>query len=402
MIRASKALLTLATLTLALACNDDGNLPAFATGQGDAGRPNDAATKLDFSRFDDALEAAIAKYNAGAADTAQILGASAVVVHEKLGTVHTHGYGAYDADRLYLIASSSKILSVGVLMRLADQGKLDIDQPIGTYLKDWGDSDSKAMDITAAQLLSNSSGLPSLSEVSAAASDTTSPYYSNLCQYTEAGTLQDCGKVLYATDPPRKPDTMFAYGGSQWQLAGALAEHVSGSSWADLIADAYVKPCGVPSLGYTNQFGKAGTGYPAFFMGDAANLPVTDNPSIEGGAYVSAPDYGKLLLMHLRGGKCDDTRVLSEDAVLRMQRNRIGDYGGTTGDANEPGYGLGFWVNEQTKVIVDPGAYGAYPVLDLARRYGALIAIEVTSDVGVQLGLATKPSLDAIFDDAKL
>lgn len=351
----------------------------------------DDVDQLDFRPFDEALQNAL--------DEKKIAGASVAVVHEKFGVMHTQGFGEFAADRLYLIASSSKILSVGVLMRLADQGKLDIDEPIGTYLKDWGET--KASKINVAQLVSNSSGLPSLSEVSAAASDSSSPYYSNLCQYTDRGSLSDCGKLLYATEPPREPDTMFAYGGSQWQLAGAVAEQVSGKSWAELIDETYRTPCAVPSLGYTNQFGKAATGYPAFFQGKKANLPVTDNPSIEGGAFVTVGDYAKLLLMHLRGGVCGDTRVLSKEATERMQQDRVADHGGT-GNASAPGYGLGFWISPENHTVTDPGAYGSFPLLDQQRRYGVFIAIELTSDVGTQLGAAVKPTLDKIFDDANL
>jgi hypothetical protein len=39
-------------------------------------------------------------------------------------------------------------------------------------------------------------------------------------------------------------------------------------------------------------------------------------------------------------------------------------------------------------------------LLDLKRRYGVFIAIELTSDVGTKIGAAVKPSLDAIFDEA--
>jgi CubicO group peptidase (beta-lactamase class C family) len=206
---------------------------------------------------------------------------------------------------------------------------------------------------------------------------------------------------LYATEPPREPDEMFAYGGSQWQLAGAVAEQVSGKRWADLIEETYVTPCAVPSLGYTNQFGKGGTGYPSFFQAKKANLPVTDNPSIEGGAYVTVGDYAKLLLMHLRGGVCGETRVLSEEATARMQEDRVADHGGT-GNPSAPGYGLGFWISPENQTVTDPGAYGSFPLLDQKRRYGVFIAIELTSEVGTQLGAAVKPTLDKIFDDAKI
>src|SRR5690606_36892903 len=147
-------------------------------------------------------------------------GASAAIVHKDLGIVHEGGYGAFAADRLYLIASSSKVLSAGVLMRLADEGLLDIDAPISDDLADWGEHKS---DISVASLLSNSSRLRSLTEDSLYA-----PY---LCQYLDSGSLLSCAESIYTADDAdtrRTPDTMFAYGGAQWQLAGGIAEVVSG------------------------------------------------------------------------------------------------------------------------------------------------------------------------------
>src|SRR5690606_26980486 len=87
-------------------------------------------------------------------------GAAAVVVHRDSGIAHVQGYGAFDEERVFLIASASKPLSAGVLLRLADQGLLDLDAPIGSYVGDaWG-ADKAAL--TVAQLISNSSGLPGL------------------------------------------------------------------------------------------------------------------------------------------------------------------------------------------------------------------------------------------------
>lgn len=60
-----------------------------------------------------------------------------------------------------LVASSSKVVSVGVLMRLADQGLVDVDATIGNYLSAWG---SGKPELEVAQLVSNSSGLVSLTD----------------------------------------------------------------------------------------------------------------------------------------------------------------------------------------------------------------------------------------------
>ncbi len=344
------------------------------------------AVDLDFAAFDDVISTYL--------DDQGLAGAGAVVVDRDDGELHVQGYGAFDAGRLYLIASSSKILSVGVLMRLADEGMVDVDEPIGTYLSDaFGDGKPE---LTLAQLLSNSSGLVGLTD-----NPTYLPY---LCQYLSAGTLTDCAQAIYVADDAADraaPDTEFHYGGGQWQLAGGIAEVVSGQSWADLIAETYAAPCGADSLGYGNEFEKSAFDYPPDFDGVVANLTRTDNPSIEGGAYITVADYGKLLLMHLRDGQCGQTRALSEQAARRMRVDRIGEvYGGTTGfEGALQGYGLGWWIDrEHEGVFMDPGAYGAIPWLDLPRGYGAFIAIEGAATQGAELVNLAKPALDAIMD----
>lgn len=370
---------------------DAGVVPG-ADGNSDAGLGSaDAPVEYDlsFTLFDEAVEQFIAEN--------QLRGASAVVVHEDLGEVHRRGYGELSEDRVYLVASASKILSVGVILRLSDQGLVDLDAPVSSYLSAWG---THKTDLTLAQMLSNSTGMVGLLD---------DPYYlPYLCQYTTiSGSLSDCARSIYtASDDAGRvpPDTTFRYGGGQWQMAGGVAEVVSGKTWAELVQETYAAPCGTEVLAYTNQFqnaalstlGGGATDYPRSFDGDISKLAATDNPSIEGGAYLTVQDYGRILMMHLRGGRCGERRVLSEQAVARMQRDRIGQvYGGETGKSFE-GYGLGWWVDrDEPGVVLDPGAYGAAAYLDLPRGYGAFIAVEAGSPE--DLYYATKPTLDAVF-----
>jgi CubicO group peptidase (beta-lactamase class C family) len=367
-----------------------------------------ACAVLDFAGFDETVAAFVASQG--------LRGASAVVVHQACGMVHTRGYGSFTSDRVYLVGSSSKVVSAGVIMRLADQSLLDVDAPVGTYLTAWGPKGKP--ELTLAQMLSNSSGLVGLVD---------NPLYRPYaCQYRAVGTLADCAAAIYGADDgaTRVPaDTAFHYGGGQWQLAGGVAEVVAGKGWAELVRDTYA-PCGLTSLGYTNPFGQAGaTGspfaYPASFDGDARTLPVTSNPSIEGGMAISAVDYGKILLMHLRGGLCEGGRVLSAAAVERMRSDRIlSVYGGSTagqtgrlsvgrtgadnGAVAFAGYGLGWWIDRaRPGIVADPGLYGAFPWLDLNRGYAALVAIEADGTVGTELFAAAKPVLDRAFDQAR-
>ncbi len=329
------------------------------------------AERYDFSAVSPIVQAFV--------DAEGLDGAGLIVVDREDGVIHHEHWGEFTEDRISLVASSSKMITAGVLMRLHDDGLLDVDAPIADVV-DWGAGNPE---ITPAQLVSNSSGLVGLGP-----DPTYGPY---LCQFLTAGTIQECAESIFATPDDDAdvipPDTEFRYGGAQWQVAGALAEVAAGRSWAELIDEIYVQPCGLEALGYNNHFTQVGTSgfdYPTAFDADPSTLIDTANPNMEGGAYVTTGDYGKLLLMHLRGGMCDGGRVLSEESVDRMHADRIADaYDGSAGAAT--GYGMGWWIDRETGVISDGGAYGSVPWLDLDDGYGAFLVIEADSGLGGQL-----------------
>lgn len=317
-------------------------------------------------------------------------GAGLVVVDRVDGIVHEQYWGEFSADRVSLIASASKMLAAGVLMHLDDQGLLDVDAPVSDAVE-WGSGNP---DVTPAQLVSNSSGLVGLGP------DPGYPPY--LCQFLPLGNLADCGAQIFTTPADDAdvipPDTEFRYGGGQWQVAGAVAEEVSDRSWAELVEETYVEPCGVDSLGFNNhwtQFGPTGFSYPAAFAADPSTLDPTANPNIEGGAFITAPDYARLLLMQLRDGRCGDEPVLSPDAVAAMHADRIGDVYGGSEDGD--GYGLGWWVDRATGRRTDPGAYGAFPWLDLDSGHGAYLVVEADGGTGSALAdLLFEPVAEAV------
>jgi CubicO group peptidase (beta-lactamase class C family) len=306
-------------------------------------------------------------------------GAGLIVVDRDEGIVDEEYWGEFGPDRVSLIASSSKMITAGVLLRLQDDGLLDIDEPVAA-VADWGSGNPT---ITPAQLLSNSSGLVGLLP-----DPGYNPY---VCQFLADGTLQECAASIFSTPDDDAdivaPDTEFRYGGAQWQVAGAVAEIASGKPWAVLIDEIYVQPCGLETLAYNNhftQFGAGGFDYPTAFAADPSTLQPTDNPNMEGGVYVAPPDYAELLLMHLRGGRCGDTQVLSQAALDRMHADRIGPtYGADAGPRT--GYGMGWWVDRASGRISDGGAYGSVPWLDLDDGYGAYLVLEADSNTGSEL-----------------
>lgn len=325
---------------------------------------------LDFSAADSMIDSYIRDE--------QLNGAGLVVVHRDHGVVHESYRGEITADRISLLASSTKMISASVLLHLADEGLLDMNAPISDIPGlGWGNVLRGA---TPAQLLSNSSGLPALSALD------TAPFFGytfgNACPLNSSRSLLECGRTIAQNTLDEwfqvDPDTEFRYGGPQWHVAGAIAEQVSGKSWAQLIDEIFVQPCGLGTLGYTTLF-QLGyllsldpLPYPGGFDGDLSNLVATNNPTIEAGGYTTPRDYARLLLMLLRDGRCGDTQVLSPAAIEMMTTDRIGPaYGG---EAEGRGYGLG-WVIDGD-VALDPGLFGAVPWLDLDDGYGAYFVVE--------------------------
>ena len=83
-------------------------------------------------------------------------------------------------------------------------------------------------------------------------------------------------------------------------------------------------------------------------------------------------DYAKLLQVHLNGGYCGDTQVLSEEAIASMQLDR----GGVVATNATP-YGMGWWIRpENPGVFTDPGAFGAVSFIDVNRGIGGYMAID--------------------------
>jgi CubicO group peptidase (beta-lactamase class C family) len=307
-------------------------------------------------------------------------GAGLIIVHRDDGVIYEDHWGEFSKDRVSLIASSSKMITAGVLLRLQDEDLLDIDSPVADAVE-WGVGNPE---VTPAQLMSNSSGLVGL-----VPNPAYGPY---ICQYLPFGTIQDCAASIFNNLDDENdvvaPDTEFRYGGAQWQVAGAVAEAVSGKSWAELIDEIYVQPCALESLAYNNNLAliaSEGFRYPASFNGDPTTLASTENPNMEAGAYITTGDYGKLLLMHLRGGACDDNQVLTQESLDLMHADRIGDVYGGDAYSSGRGYGMGWWVDRESGRISDEGAYGAVPWLDLADGYGAYLVIEADSATGNEL-----------------
>ena len=62
-------------------------------------------------------------------------------------------------DILYGVGSISKVYTAAAMMLLVEEGKVELDEPVTTYLPDFTMADERYKDITVRMLLNHSSGL---------------------------------------------------------------------------------------------------------------------------------------------------------------------------------------------------------------------------------------------------
>lgn len=298
------------------------------------------AADVRFDAVDASVDALVAAHGLGGA--VLVLAQDGVVVHQR-------AYGGYALNTRVPIASASKWLSAALIARLVDQGRMRWDDPISTYMAD-APADKRA--ITLRQLFSLTSGIPGGDLVGG--SD---------CLSDRDIAFEACARQILDLPLTATPGTVFDYGGNSMQVAGYLAERATGRRWAELFRRELATPLGLGDTAY---------GY--FPDIDAAN------PRIAGGAFSTAGDYMKLLLMWRAHGKVGAQRLLNSATISDMDRDHTVGTRALSTPLPGGGYGLGHWVerkdaNGHATLVASRGAFGFTPWIDLRRDIAGVLLV---------------------------
>ena len=127
-------------------------------------------------------------------------------------------------ENLFGIGSTSKMFTTAAMMRLADQGKVDLDRPVTDYIPEFTMADERYQDITVRMLLNHSSGLMGST-------------YGNGFLFDDADTqAHDTLLDDLATQTLKAaPGAFSVYCNDGFTLAEIVIERVSGMSFTDFI-----------------------------------------------------------------------------------------------------------------------------------------------------------------------
>ncbi|MDX2149778.1 MAG: serine hydrolase domain-containing protein [Bryobacteraceae bacterium] len=311
----------------------------------------------------DAL-AGLAKEAQARAEKDAFAGAFAVARHGKILAQGAYGPAnrekkiAADIDTQYRIGSMNKMFTAVAALQLVEAGKLSLDAPIGTYLKDYPNKDVAAK-VTLRHLLSHTGGT----------GDIFGPEFDK--HRLQLKTLDDYVKLYGTRALEFEPGAKWRYSNYGFLLAGVLIEKASGKSYYDYVREKVFKPAGMTrtdSLPETEHVEKRSVGY---MKRGGQWLPNTDTLPFRGtsagGGYSTVGDLVRFA-QALESGKLLSKKMLQEATSPQG------------GKAGGPGYGFGFGSEKGGSYGHGGGAPGMNGDLKVFPKSGYVVAVLANLD----------------------
>ena len=187
----------------------------------------------------------------------QKLGSAALVLVQGGKIAAEHGFGVADVETqtpvkpdqsLYLVASVSKAVTAWGVMKLVEEGRLGLDEPVMRHLKRWRFPGSERYrdKVTVRQLLSHTAGLDD------------GFGYGGFAPGEPVQTLEESLTLTRdsTVGPPRavtvdrEPGTAMAYSTASYTVLQLLIEEVTNRPFADYMREAVLRPLGMTRASY--------------------------------------------------------------------------------------------------------------------------------------------------------
>jgi CubicO group peptidase (beta-lactamase class C family) len=258
------------------------------------------------------------------------------------------GYGLADVGKAVSVTpdtkfnggSISKSITAWGVMRLVQQGKISLDEPVETYLRRWKIPASQfdSRKVTIRRLLSHMSGI---SNHDYRGSDPATPLPA--VDETLSGKT-GTGEVRLIADP----GTAFGYSGANYAILQLVIEEVTGRPFAEYMYDEILRPLGMTAstFGLPDHLEMMATPYDS--MGNAIPL-LRYNQLAAAGLSTSIRDLTRFAAAGLGNGRKRPGRAVLRPQVVSLMQRPVPNSQWADRDpyGPRPQYGLGYTVRPQ-------------------------------------------------------
>ena len=263
-----------------------------------------------------------------------------IVLVDEDGIVWSFGVGTdisnpkliADGNTTYRIGSVSKLFTDIVVMQMVEKGELDLDEPVSSYLADFGPENDFDVPITLRSLMSHSSGL------------VREPPVGNYFDAT-APSLAQTVTSLNKTALVYAPGSKVQYSNAGIAVVGRILEKVSGRAFADVLDENILQPLGMthsafsPEKSVTDKLPEA---YMWSYQGDRTIAPTFElGMQPAGSMYSSMNDLALFMRALINRGEGLHGRILSEETLDQMWTPQSAIRSG-----RDRSFGIGFSLGE--------------------------------------------------------
>lgn len=248
-------------------------------------------------------------------DSAGVPGVAVAVINQK-GVVWAKGYGVQEAGKparvdeqtVFSAASLSKPVFAYLVLKLVDEGKLDLDKPLYQYVPYRAiEHDARNRRITARMVLSHQSGLPNWRN----------------------------GQLNFSADPGQR----FSYSGEGFVYLQGVVMTIMGKSLEEVAQQYVFRPLGMSRSSYLWQPAfEANHATPHNRFGQPTPLTRFTEPNAAYSLQTTAADYGRFLVALLTG---QGLKPATAQALFAPQVTAGRTLHDTTQSSTVIGWGLG-------------------------------------------------------------
>lgn len=262
-------------------------------------------------------------------------GAVAIVAGDRILFAKGYGYAdlknkrRVDVDStLFQIGSVGKILTAAAVLQLTEQGKLNLDRDIRTYLNDFTLDSTFRSTITLRSLLTHSAGFDErVIGYAAKMQEEIEPLKEHLRNRMPARFQETGVSISYSN---------YSYG-----LAGLLVEKASGLSFTDYVRQHILVPVEMKMSTYklpatADEIPHFAKGYRKGTAGFVEQPIFYTHVKPAGGLSSTAMEMAHLMQMLLADGMYRDRQILSSASIQLMRERQFSNH------PQIPGYTLGF------------------------------------------------------------
>ncbi|MFD1990457.1 serine hydrolase domain-containing protein [Paenibacillus nicotianae] len=253
-----------------------------------------------------------------------------IVVSGQTGKNDINNKVPLTSNTIYGIGSTSKMMLTAAVMKLVDEGRIDLNRPVVNYMPDFKMKDKRYTQITPRMLLNHSAGLLGSS-------------FNNATLYADNDTYAHDTflKQLAGQNLKADPGAYSVYSNDGFTLAELLVERVSGISYTAFIHKYFTEPLDMEHTKTPQDLVQpaemAGI-YSPFYKGQ---LPKEDyNIIATGGLYSTAEDLVKFSTLFTGKGN----GILSSKSIKAMAQKEYRRGIWPKDSDTSMGYGLG-WDN---------------------------------------------------------